>query len=89
MRARRTTASGDDGVTRNGGPVDLRGLLKDATAAEAQLALSLIVWPSQAPDPRVVDEWVRRLHAYSTPKHSETAPRSHTGHLPGIVPKPA
>jgi hypothetical protein len=47
--------------------VDVRELLKDATASEAQLALSLIVWPKQAPDPRVVDEWVR-LHTYSTPK---------------------
>ena len=50
------------------GQVDLGELLKTATAAEAQLALSLIVWPNQAPDPRVVDEWVRRLDAYSTPK---------------------
>ncbi len=50
------------------GQVDPRELLKTATAAEAQLALSLIVWPNQAPDPRVVDEWVRRLDAYSTPK---------------------
>ncbi len=67
----------------------LRELLKDATAAEAQLALSLIVWPSQAPDPRVVDAWVRRLHAYSTPKRSETAPHSHAAHLPVIAPEPA
>ena len=33
--------------------------LADATGREAQLALSFIVWPSEAPDPRVVDEWLR------------------------------
>lgn len=54
----------DGGMNSNRGPVDVLEMLKDATAAEAQLALSLIVWPSQAPDPRVVGEWVvRRLQS--------------------------
>jgi hypothetical protein len=33
--------------------------LADATGPEAQLALSFIVWPGEAPDPRMVDEWLR------------------------------
>jgi hypothetical protein len=40
--------------------VSLRDFLAEATAPEAQLALSYLVWPEVAPDPRVVDEWVRR-----------------------------
>jgi hypothetical protein len=35
-------------------------VLADVTAEDAQLLLSLLVWPAEAPDPRVVDEWVRR-----------------------------
>ena len=35
-------------------------VLADATAEEAQLVLSFIVWPGEAPDPRLVDAWVRR-----------------------------
>jgi hypothetical protein len=35
-------------------------LLKDASAEEAQLVLSYLVWPRDAPDPRVVDKWLRR-----------------------------
>ena len=31
-----------------------------ATPREAQLALSYLVWPKECPDPRVVDEWLRR-----------------------------
>jgi hypothetical protein len=34
--------------------------LAEATGPDAQLALSFIVWPGEAPDPRVVDEWLRR-----------------------------
>jgi hypothetical protein len=33
-------------------------LLAEATGFEAQLALSYRVWPGEAPDPRVVDEWL-------------------------------
>ena len=43
--------------TRGGG---IGPYLADATGLEAQLALSFIVWPGEAPDPRRVDEWVRR-----------------------------
>jgi hypothetical protein len=31
-----------------------------ASADDAQLFLSLLVWPEECPDPRVVDEWLRR-----------------------------
>jgi len=34
-------------------------LLVGASSGEAQLILSLLVWPHAAPDPRLVDEWVR------------------------------
>ena len=37
--------------------------LTDATSDEAQLALSFLVWPGECPDPRVVDEWLRRREA--------------------------
>jgi hypothetical protein len=43
------------------GPGDVSGLLAESTAEEAQLILSLMIWPEAAPDPRVVDEWVRSL----------------------------
>lgn len=35
-------------------------VLAGASADEAQLLLSLLVWPEECPDPRVVDEWLRR-----------------------------
>jgi hypothetical protein len=35
-------------------------LLVEVTSLEAQLTLSYLVWPGEAPDPRVVDAWVRR-----------------------------
>jgi hypothetical protein len=38
----------------------LRDLLAESTGPEAQLLLSYLVWPKEAPDPRVVDEWIRR-----------------------------
>jgi hypothetical protein len=61
-----------------GGVNNIGEILRDANADEAQLALSLIVWLQEAPDPRIVDEWVRReLHAYSTPKRPETASLNH------------
>ncbi len=34
--------------------------LAEATGLEAQLALSYLIWPGDAPAPRVVDEWLRR-----------------------------
>jgi hypothetical protein len=37
----------------------MRKLLEEATSLEAQLALSYLIWPGEAPDPRVVDEWLR------------------------------
>ena len=45
--------------------------------------------PSEAPDPRVVDEWVRRLHAYSTPKRSKTAPHGYAKPPWHVARKPA
>ena len=33
--------------------------LTHASADDAQLILSLLVWPEECPDPRVVDEWLR------------------------------
>jgi hypothetical protein len=58
-------------------------VLADATAEEAQLLLSLLVWPKEAPLPGVVDDYVRRergaeaLEAVSPPKRvrPERAPR--------------
>jgi hypothetical protein len=37
--------------------VSFSDYLADATSLEAQLALSYLVWPKDAPAPRVVDEW--------------------------------
>ena len=34
-------------------------LLGTLESEEAQLVLSYIVWPSEAPDPRTIDAWVR------------------------------
>jgi hypothetical protein len=34
-------------------------LLVGASSKEAQLILSLLVWPKEAPDPRLVDAWVQ------------------------------
>jgi len=39
---------------------DYGELLVGASSREAQLILSLIVWPKGAPDPRLVDAWVRK-----------------------------
>jgi hypothetical protein len=39
---------------------DVGKALADASADDAQLLLSLLVWPDECPDPRVVDEWLRR-----------------------------
>jgi hypothetical protein len=44
------------GPSRNVG--DLLGTLE---GKDAQLVLSYIVWPNECPDPRLVDEWLRRL----------------------------
>jgi hypothetical protein len=55
-------------------------------AREAQLLLSLLVWPEECPDPRVVDEWVRcgsvphscpkRAHVASEALRMDTSPES-------------
>jgi hypothetical protein len=37
--------------------------LSNASAVDAQLILSLLVWPEDCPDPRVVDAWLRRQEA--------------------------
>jgi hypothetical protein len=51
--------------------------LADATGPEAQLALSFIVWPGEAPDPRIVDEWLRRSGAELQPeRRSSGSPRT-------------
>ena len=52
----------------------LHVLLGDATGEEAQLALSLYVWPEDCPDPRVVDAWVR---ANCTPTPRLNVPERH------------
>ena len=57
--------------TRGGG---IGPYLAGATGPEAQLALSFIVWPGEAPDPRRVDEWVRREVA--VPRSRQTLPAS-------------
>jgi hypothetical protein len=49
--------------------------LADATGPEAQLALSFIVWPGEAPDPRLVDEWLRRSGAELRPERSSSGSR--------------
>ena len=36
-------------------------LLGTLEGKDAQLVLSYIVWPDECPDPRLVDEWLRRL----------------------------
>jgi hypothetical protein len=38
---------------------DYGELLVGASSKEAQLILSLLVWPQGAPDPRLVDEWIQ------------------------------
>lgn len=43
--------------------MSLREFMAEATSREAQLALSYIVWPEEAPDPRLLDEWLRREEA--------------------------
>ena len=40
-------------------PRDVGKALADVTGEDAQLLLSLLVWPKDAPLPSVVDEWVR------------------------------
>jgi hypothetical protein len=48
--------------------------LAAASAHEAQLLLSLLVWPNECPDPRVVDEWLRRKAVpHSCPKRPRRA----------------
>ena len=62
--------------------MSLRYFMDGATQREAQLALSYLVWPKEAPDPRLVDEWVRRHGAgcgtqdaaASRPQHWDPAP---------------
>jgi hypothetical protein len=62
--------------------MNLRYFMVGATPREAQLALSYLVWPKEAPDPRLVDEWVRRHWAgfgtqdaaASRPQHWNPAP---------------
>jgi hypothetical protein len=56
------------------GPVDIRELLHDATGEEAQLALSYLLWPDECPDPRLVDEWVRREQGYAAAASEIGAP---------------
>jgi hypothetical protein len=52
----------------------LRMFLEEATPEECQLALSYLVWPDEAPDPRLVDEYVRRqLVPHSCPKRRQRA----------------
>jgi hypothetical protein len=43
--------------------MNLRYCMDGARPREAQLALSYLVWPKECPDPRVVDEWLRRQGA--------------------------
>jgi hypothetical protein len=45
--------------------------LREATSVEAQLALSYLVWPKNAPTPRAVDEWVRRNGAWWLPERHD------------------
>jgi hypothetical protein len=61
-------------------------LLGTLEGKDAQLVLSYIVWPAEAPDPRTVDAWVRRKQgpggcpnaAMSTPARAP-APTQSTG----------
>ena len=39
---------------------DYAELLVGPSSKEAQLILSLLVWPKGAPDPRLIDAWVRK-----------------------------
>lgn len=41
---------------------DYGAMLVGASSREAQLILSLLVWPNGAPDPRLIDAWVRQQH---------------------------
>jgi hypothetical protein len=56
--------------------VSLSTFLSEATATEAQLALSYLVWPKDAPAPLAVDEWVRRNGAGWLPERRDV-PDSH------------
>jgi hypothetical protein len=60
--------------------VNRRDFLTEATAEEAQLALSYLVWPKQAPDPRLVDEWVRCQISARSGDSAGTARREHFWH---------
>lgn len=64
----------------------LRMVLEEATAEQAQLALSLLIWPTVAPMPSVVDEYVRRQKAANSEPHAAffvaaLPVPSHLGHL--------
>lgn len=78
----RAAAARGRGVNTPLGAANLRRLLEDASGEEAQLALSYIVWPGEAPDPRVVDEWLRRelrylvTHAKTKNAHTRSAAMS-------------
>ena len=51
--------------------MNLRSFMEGATQREAQLALSYMVWPEQAPDPRVVDAWLRQAVLPGVPQERE------------------
>jgi hypothetical protein len=57
--------------------MSLRKFMEGATSGEAQLALSYLIWPDEAPDPRLVDEWISRHERaravpHSCPKRPQT-----------------
>lgn len=63
-----------------GGPARKVGeLLGELEGEEAQLVLSYLIWPGECPDPRVVDEWVRREEGQAA---ALTTPLQH--HFVGI-----
>ena len=59
--------------------MSLSKYLGEATSVEAQLALSYLVWPKDAPDPRAVDEWVRRQGAEWLPEHRDVPALTKSG----------
>ena len=56
--------------------------LVNASADDAQLILSLLVWPKECPDPRVVDAWLRRQGAGWLPERHDVRGSHQVGPAP-------
>ena len=64
-------------------------VLAAATSEDAQLLLSLLVWPEECPDPRLLDEWLRthEISDLAVP-HSCSKRRQRAGNRMGMNARP-